>query len=73
AELAGHHGISLVDPIDLPQWMGAVTALASDRFELSTRATLPTWRDHVQQALEAVRDHLEHAAPKNNFASRSPA
>lgn len=73
AELAGHHGISLVDPIDLPQWMGAVTALASDRFELSTRAALPTWRDHVQQALDVVRDHFEHAVSKNNFASRSPA
>ncbi|MGJ4858131.1 glycosyltransferase family 4 protein [Labrys sp. La1] len=73
AELAGHHGISLVDPIDLPQWMGAVTTLASDRFELSTRVAVPTWQDHVQQALEVMRDHFQHSASKNNFVRGRPA
>lgn len=73
AELAGHHGISLIDPIDLPQWMGAVTTLASDRFELRARGAIPTWRDHVQQALDIMRDQFERSAAKDNLAKRSSA
>jgi glycosyltransferase involved in cell wall biosynthesis len=73
AQLAGHRGISLVDPIDLPQWMEAVTALASDRLEVSTPALVPTWRDHVQQALEVVAERFQETALRRNAAGRTVA